>query len=306
MTPIYQVAFSSSGSGVSGSPDSSAILQTLWNQPITVSDQGTLSRPGYTFAGWSTSFDGTPVGSTYMPTADTTLYSTWTRNSSGGDTPAPAPTPSTSASSTPTPTSAPTQEPETTPTPTPSVNAIGLPNAAALQATGPQSPGKTKALAKGVPAGTSKVLVNGRLEPSRLDVWERGMTVRSGPVVLAVRGVKASGSGIAPSDGSLVLPDAGSRSRAKVPRSPRIALGGDGNAASTPMRVFLIPQPSKTASKAANERIHDLGYVMTGADGALRGSVEARVRKAGSYILQINGKDERGAIRSVNLPAIVK
>lgn len=90
---ICQVTFSAAGSGVSGTPASASALQTLWNQPITVSGQGTLSRPGYTFAGWSTSFDGSPVGGTYLPTRtgdagatcqDTVLYSTWTANPSGG------------------------------------------------------------------------------------------------------------------------------------------------------------------------------------------------------------------------------
>jgi len=87
--PISQVTFSAVGSGVSGTPATSTALQTGLNQPVTVSAQGTLSRPGYSFAGWSTSFDGPPVGSTYLPTQDTVLYSTWTANPSGGGSPAP-------------------------------------------------------------------------------------------------------------------------------------------------------------------------------------------------------------------------
>lgn len=85
--PISQVTFSAAGSGVSGTPATSTVLQTGLDQPITVSGQGTLSRPGYSFAGWSTSFDGPPVGSTYLPTQDTVLYSTWTANPSGGGSP---------------------------------------------------------------------------------------------------------------------------------------------------------------------------------------------------------------------------
>ena len=97
--PISQVTFSAVGSGVSGTPATSTALQTGLNQPVTVSGQGTLSRPGYSFAGWSTSFDGPPVGSTYLPTQDTVLYSTWTANPSGGG--SPAPTTSTTTATTP-------------------------------------------------------------------------------------------------------------------------------------------------------------------------------------------------------------
>ena len=59
------------------------IAQTTPGGAITLPGQGTLTRAGHTFAGWSlvtTNGSGTVVGATYTPTVPVKLYSSWTPN----------------------------------------------------------------------------------------------------------------------------------------------------------------------------------------------------------------------------------
>lgn len=61
----------------SGSPSAAS----LTGNPITLATSNTLSRTGYTFAGWNTAADGSganyAAGSSYSPAANVTLYAQW-------------------------------------------------------------------------------------------------------------------------------------------------------------------------------------------------------------------------------------
>jgi uncharacterized repeat protein (TIGR02543 family) len=59
------------------------LAQTSPGQALTMPGQGTLTRSGYTFAGWSletTNGSGPVVGATWTPTVPVKLYSSWTPN----------------------------------------------------------------------------------------------------------------------------------------------------------------------------------------------------------------------------------
>ena len=63
--------------------DNAIIAQTTPGGAITLPGQGTLTRAGHTFAGWSlvtTGGNGAVVGATYTPTVPVNLYSSWTTN----------------------------------------------------------------------------------------------------------------------------------------------------------------------------------------------------------------------------------
>lgn len=152
-------------------------------------------------------------------------------------------------------------------------------------------------------AGQAIVIVNGRKVQSILTVGSRGMTVRSGPITQVVQTQSARGANLAPVDGSLSIPRAEVQTRARRPMAPRVQLSSSGYAPLTPVRVYLIPQP---VGGPSGGRVLDLGYVMTDAQGRVQSTVSARVRTPGFYILQINGKGSDGAVRSINLPAVVR
>ena len=210
---------------------------------------------------------------------------------SGGDSPAP---PSQSPVATPTPTATP--QPLATPRPT-------GPSAAELRAVSEVRPGSVRALAKGVPPGESIVVVDGRQTKSDLTINQRRMVVRTGPITLAVRTKSAEGRNQRVDDGSLTIPRGTRLNRDRAAALPSIKMMSSGYAALTPVRAFLIPQPN---GGPRGLRAKDLGYLMTNAQGQLRGKVPIRVRKVGSYIVQINGKGPDGLVRSINLPAIVQ
>ncbi len=209
--------------------------------------------------------------------------------------PCPAP-----AAPTATPTS--TTTPAATPTPTPAPTATG-PTVEQLQAAGEVRPNRVPALSKGVPPGEAIVIVNGQPQKNNLTVWQQGMTVRTGPITMAVRSQSTSGTNLAPEDGTLAVTQAAAQTRERRVSPPGIQLTTSGNAPSTPVRVYLVPQP-KTGPRGA--RTLDLGYLMTDAQGRLQGKVSVRARRAGSYIVQINGTGADGLVRSINLPATVR
>ena len=204
----------------------------------------------------------------------------------------------------PAPTATPTSTPSpvATPTPTPAPIATG-PTAEQLRAVGEVRPSRVPALSKGVPSGKAIVIVNGLPQKNNLTVWQQGMTVRTGPITSAVRSQLSSGANLAPQDGTLTIKESATQIRERRASPPGIQLTTSGYASSTPVRVFLIPQPN-TGPRGA--RPLDLGYLMTDAQGRLLGKVSVRARRAGSFIVQINGKGADGLVRSVNLPATVR
>lgn len=74
----YTIDYAPNGA-LSGAPSVDTQSVNVGESLITAS-QGTLVRPGYNFAGWSTSPSGTPLipaNSNYTPTSDDTLYAVW-------------------------------------------------------------------------------------------------------------------------------------------------------------------------------------------------------------------------------------
>ena len=205
---------------------------------------------------------------------------------------------------TPTPTAAPNPTPPASASaaPTPRPTAAG-PTVEQLRATHQVRPDRVRALANGVPPGRSIVIVDGRAVPNRVTVGSQGMTVKTGPITMAVGTQNPRGANQRPVAGSLSIPYAGVTTRAREIAAPRIQLKSSGNAALTPVRVFLIPQPK---SGPRGIRALDLGYLMTDAQGRLQGEVVVPARRAGRYIVQINGAGSDGRVRSINLPAIVR
>jgi len=82
----YTVSFSANGG--SGTAPSAQTVDA--GSAITLPNQGSLTRSGYTFDGWNTNSSGTGnnynAGSPYTPTASITLYAKWNTSSGGGGT----------------------------------------------------------------------------------------------------------------------------------------------------------------------------------------------------------------------------
>ncbi|WP_281890457.1 InlB B-repeat-containing protein [Paenibacillus sp. YYML68] len=79
----YTVTYAGNGSTGGTAP---AVVTQSYNSTVTVSgNTGTLSRTGYTFAGWNTASDGTGTdyagGATFALTGNVTLYAKWTADS---------------------------------------------------------------------------------------------------------------------------------------------------------------------------------------------------------------------------------
>lgn len=180
---------------------------------------------------------------------------------------------------------------------------INGPTSTQLQAVRQVRPNRVKALSKGVPTGTAIVLVGEKLQRNELAVTQQGMTVRTGPITAAIRTQSDRGSIQKPVAGALSIPLISSSDRQPTTSSPKVQLTSSGNAALTPLRIFLIPQPK--AEKTVTRTL-DLGYLMTDSQGRLQGSVRVLTQVAGSYILQINGAGNDGQLRSINLPVTVK
>ena len=77
----FVVSFDANG-GI-GSPDSATVSNTYGTTGLAISstyNRGSLTRTGYTFAGWSASNGGAAVTNPYSPTSSLTLYARWTAN----------------------------------------------------------------------------------------------------------------------------------------------------------------------------------------------------------------------------------
>jgi hypothetical protein len=78
LTNEYQVGLSPVVGG-----NNEVVVQASLGAAITLPGQGTLTRAGHTFAGWSlvkTNGSGEVLGSSYTPTVPVKLYSSWTPN----------------------------------------------------------------------------------------------------------------------------------------------------------------------------------------------------------------------------------
>lgn len=64
----------------SGSPSRSTDAFVYGSNPIALPTVGTMTRTGYTFAGWSLIADGVALTGNYTASADVTLYARWTPN----------------------------------------------------------------------------------------------------------------------------------------------------------------------------------------------------------------------------------
>ncbi len=82
--PTYRVIYEGNGNLSGSAPEDANRYEA--GMTVTVLGEGTdLSRPGYTFTGWNTAYDGSgadrPIGSTFvMGVEDVVLYARWTAN----------------------------------------------------------------------------------------------------------------------------------------------------------------------------------------------------------------------------------
>lgn len=72
----YTVTFAQNGA--SGSPSATSASYTTGGAAITLPTVGTMSKPGYSFSGWSTTSNGTPISGSYTTSVDVTLVALWT------------------------------------------------------------------------------------------------------------------------------------------------------------------------------------------------------------------------------------
>ena len=84
---LYTVTFDTNG-GTGNGP--AAIKQAAANAEITLPAIGSVTKAGYTFAGWGTKADSAAADAgaadaKYTPSADVTLYAVWTANTVGGN-----------------------------------------------------------------------------------------------------------------------------------------------------------------------------------------------------------------------------
>lgn len=113
------------------------------------------------------------------------------------------------------------------------------------------------------------------------------LKVRSGPVTATVECRDAIGRRSSLSSNSLSLQGT----------ACRLNVQARGYAANTPVRLFLI-------SRGSSKKTRNLGMLVTSGSGGVDGVVTIRPALHGRYFLQINGEDERGKMRSINLPLI--
>ena len=118
-------------------------------------------------------------------------------------------------------------------------------------------------------------------------VLPSSLKVRSGPVSATVECRDAAGRRTSLISSSLSLHGT----------TCRLNIQARGFAAYTPVRLFLI-------SRRPSVKPRDLGMIVTSASGGINGVATIRPALHGRYFLQINGEDERGKMRSINLPLI--
>lgn len=77
--PVSTVTFNSNGGA--GSASVSSVTQASVGSAVTLATAGTLTRSGYTFAGWNTAADGSGTtinaGASYTPATSLTLFAQW-------------------------------------------------------------------------------------------------------------------------------------------------------------------------------------------------------------------------------------
>ena len=76
---VFVVSFDANGG--TGSVDSATVNYTYGTSGLAITstyNSGTLSKTGYSFAGWSTTNNGAAVANPYVPTASVTLFARWT------------------------------------------------------------------------------------------------------------------------------------------------------------------------------------------------------------------------------------
>jgi uncharacterized repeat protein (TIGR02543 family) len=66
--------------GATGKSTDTSTIYTYGSSALTLSTVGTMAKTGYSFAGWSTSANGSVLVGPYIPTASITLYALWTAN----------------------------------------------------------------------------------------------------------------------------------------------------------------------------------------------------------------------------------
>lgn len=72
----YTVTFSANGA--SGSPSATSASYTTGGSVITLPTIGTMAKAGYSFEGWATTSNGTPLTGSYTTTTDIALVAVWT------------------------------------------------------------------------------------------------------------------------------------------------------------------------------------------------------------------------------------
>ena len=76
---VYVVTFNANGG--TGAPDSATVDYTYGTTGLAATSTyniGTLSRTGFSFAGWAATIGGAAIANPYVPTASITLYARWT------------------------------------------------------------------------------------------------------------------------------------------------------------------------------------------------------------------------------------
>ena len=257
---------------------------------VTVKDQGTFARTGYTFASWNTQAGG--GGTSYAPNATftinaiTTLYAQWVSSGGGSSTSGGGPSPSPVAA---------------TPTPTPSPTVAEDP-------LDPIPGGTTSAIpAGGMTAGRAALLVNGLEVPVTVQPNSQAHPVALllsastlvPPLAMRLegRGGESEQLGLTTGQALILQSDATERSARATDRvraQPVAESSGTGFKENTPAKFYLLPNTY-------------LGSLATDTSGSYRGSVPVPAGLApGVYTLQVNALAPDDSVRSISIGVLVK
>ena len=274
-----------SGNGGEGTPDGST--ETFGDSVLVSPTEPT--RTGHIFTGWNSRANGTGTDFASnarfsMPAEDLTLFAQWRKV-----TPVPSGIPSSAGPS----------SPESGQPPSSTSVSVGLTCRATVCAV----------IRKPLPVPTlpSQARVPGVVVDGQKQV---ALTVK--PIgdqsAFEVRGVDfgvilksappTGASPVAPVDQGLVIPEGG-----------RLEAAGDGFLADSIVRGFIMEQPMGTTVRAPRSvtTAVDLGEVSVDSDGAFETSWEIPWGLAsGDYVLQLNGLNPQGEVRSLNVDVVVK